>query len=317
MTFQTLCSWSSKLSGRLLELSLDEGRARDMTLHTLLRKLILPVYVAAFPLATCAAADPSVHHLVHLAGRGGPAIIFSSGLGDTLDSWRSVQAPIAAECGRTLAYNRAGYEGSDAATGPRDAETIVAELRAELQRRGIAPPYVLVGHSLGGLYMQYFARQFPEEVAGLVLVDSTHWDERLVADSGMQNAGQNGSIMLFMSFIARRELADSAHAGEQVHGSPRARVPTIVLSSTGARRGETPAARANAARLQNDIVTEFAARHVRVAGSGHYIQEDQPQAVIDSVREIAGCVTRSAQRADEVPHTQTHTHPRRAALPAG
>jgi pimeloyl-ACP methyl ester carboxylesterase len=284
-----------------------------MTLYTLLRALILPVYVAAFPIATCAAAADSVQHRVHLAGQGRPAIIFSSGLGDTFDSWRAVQGPIASECGRTLAYNRAGYEGSAAATGPRDAETIVAELRAELRRRRIAPPYVLVGHSLGGLYMQYFARQYPDEVAGLVLVDSTHWDERLVADSRMQNAGQNGAVMLFMSFIARRELADSVHAGEQVHSSPRARVPTIVLSSTGPRRGETPAARANSARLQNEIAEDFAARHVRVAGSGHYIQEDQPQAVIDSVREIAGCVTRSARRTDDIAHPPPH----RSTTPAG
>ena len=96
--------------------------------------------------------------------------------------------------------------------------------------------------------------------------------------------------MLFMSFIARRELADSALAGEQVHASPQARVPTVVLSSTGTRRGETPAARVKSARLPEVIVADFGAPHLRVPGSGHYIQHDRPQAVIDSVREIAGCV---------------------------
>ena len=68
-------------------------------------------------------------------------------------------------------------------------------------------------------------------------------------------------------------------------------VPTIVLSSTGAARGETPASRAEAARLQEEIVADFpAARQVRVAASGHYIQHDQPEVVVNAARELAGCV---------------------------
>jgi pimeloyl-ACP methyl ester carboxylesterase len=274
--------------------------ARMMT-HTRLCTLLLYIYVAAFSTATCAAAD-SVRHRVHIAGAGRPAIVFSSGLGDTYDSWRTVQSAIAAGCARTLAYNRAGYQGSDAAQGRRDSTTIVGELRGELQRRGIGPPYVLVGHSLGGLYMQYFARHYPNEVAGLVLVDSTHWDEQLRMGGDIRGDGNGrGRVMLFMSFIARRELADSVLAGEQVHSSPQARVSTIVLSSTGSLRGETPASRTQAARLQEDIVAEFGARHVRVGGSGHYIQLDRPQAVIDAVRELAGCVAPADERAGNAP----------------
>src|SRR5687767_10144427 len=94
-------------------------------------------------------AAEHVRHSVHIEGNGGPAVVFSNGLGDTLDTWKSVQTSIASQCVRTVTYNRAGYPGSDAATGSRDAATIVTELRDELQRRGIAPPYVLVGHSLG------------------------------------------------------------------------------------------------------------------------------------------------------------------------
>jgi pimeloyl-ACP methyl ester carboxylesterase len=56
----------------------------------------------------------------------------------------------------------------------RDAVSVVGELRALPSERGLSPPFVLVGHSLGGLYIQYFARNFPDDVAGLVLVDSTH-----------------------------------------------------------------------------------------------------------------------------------------------
>ena len=246
--------------------------------------------------AAATAASEPVRHEVHIEGQGPATVIFESGLGDTFEAWKAVQGSIAAHCARTVSYNRAGYPGSSPARGTRDAQTVVSELRGELQHRGIAPPYVLVGHSLGGLYMQYFARHYPDEVAGLVLVDSTHWDQQLRMGASLPDpAKTRGTVMLFMPWIARREFTDSALAGEQVHESPHARrLPTIVLSSTGALRGETPALRTEAARLQEDIVADFpGARHVRVDGSGHYIQVDKPAVVIDSVRELAGCDARS------------------------
>jgi pimeloyl-ACP methyl ester carboxylesterase len=235
-------------------------------------------------------AHADVVHRVHMEGKGRPTVIFATGLGDTLEVWEPVQHAVAS-CTRTLSYNRAGYRGSELARTTRDAATIVAELRSELGRRGIAPPYVLVGHSLGGLYMQYFARQHASEVVGLLLVDSTHWSQQLLLGAPSARADQRGRVVLFMDLIARRELHDSALAGQQVHLSPPATsIPTIVLSSTGVFLGETPARRAEAARLQEEIVAEFpAAQHIRVEGSGHYIQKDRPDAVIQAIRQLAGC----------------------------
>jgi pimeloyl-ACP methyl ester carboxylesterase len=192
-----------------------------------------------------------------------------------------------------LAYTRAGYLGSDPAEdGPRDSVTIVGELRAELAKRNLAPPYVLVGHSLGGLYMQYFARNYPREVVGLVLVDSTHWNQHMEFDTSANTAYTRGrEVTLFMPWIMRREFKDSISAGEQVHESPAADfVPTIVLSSTVGFKGETPASRALAARMQDEIAADFpGAQHVRVEGASHYIQRDRPEVVIDAVRQLAGC----------------------------
>lgn len=269
-----------------------------MKIRPLLKTLALACGCVLFLPLSCSAGavGGSAGHLVRMEGRGQPAVIFEGGLGDTLDTWNAVQPAIASQCARTLAYNRAGYPGSEPAPGSRDAATIVSELRGELRRRGIAPPYVLVGHSLGGLYMQYFARQYAHEVAGLVLVDSTHWNQQLQMGLGAPDLHPGrGRVLLFMTFIARRELADSARAGEQVHASPQAvAVPTIVLSSTGALRGETPVSRTEAARLQEDIVADFpAARQVRVSGSGHYIQKDRPDTVIDAVRELTRCKSRA------------------------
>lgn len=239
-----------------------------------------------------ASANEAIRHRVRIEGRGPLTVILEGGLGDTLEVWNDVQPSIASRCARTLAYNRAGYPGSNPASGPRDAQTIVAELRTELKDRGIAPPYVLVGHSLGGLYMQYFARQYPDEVSGLVLIDSTHWNQQLqMAPQATGAYSGRGAVVLFMTWIARRELEDSADAGNQVHVSPHAgHVPAIVLSSTQGTRGETPSLRTQAARLQEDIVADFpAARQIRVDGSGHYIQRDRPDVVINSARELAGC----------------------------
>lgn len=242
--------------------------------------------------------DVDLHHVVRLEGHGPRTVILEAGLGDTMDIWKDIQPRIAAGCTRTLAYNRAGYQGSDPAIGPRDSATIVAELRAELKRRNIGPPYVLVGHSLGGLYMQYFARNYPTEVAGLLLVDSTHWHQGLSVDNSANTpyAGRT-AITLFMPLIMRRELSDSGAAGEQVHASPPATdLPTIVLSSTRGPTGETPSQRALAAELQDEIVADFpGARHVRVLDSGHYIQRDQPAVVVAAARRLAGCSTTGPQ----------------------
>jgi pimeloyl-ACP methyl ester carboxylesterase len=232
------------------------------------------------------------HHQIHIEGRGARTVILESGLGDTLAVWKDVQPRIAAQCTRTLSYTRAGYPGSDPPSGPRDSATIVAELREELRRRNINPPYILVGHSLGGLYMQYFARNFPQEVSGLVLVDSTHWDQNMRIDSQANRPylGQR-EVHLFMPWIMRRELTDSPAAGIQVHESPGAEhIRAIVLSSTLPPKGGTPASIERAMQLQGEIAADFpGSRHVFVTGAGHYIQRDKPEVVINAVRELAGC----------------------------
>ena len=252
--------------------------------------------------------DVDLHHIVRLQGHGALTVILESGLGDTMDVWKDIQPRIAAGCTRTLAYNRAGYLGSDPATGPRDSQTIVAELRAELKRRNIEPPYILVGHSLGGLYMQYFARNYPKEVAGLLLVDSTNWHQGMKVDTSANTpyAGRT-AVTLFMPWIMRREITDSAAAGQQVHTSPEAEgFPTIVLSSTRAPTGETPATRALSADMQDEIAADFpGASHVRVADSGHYIQRDQPEIVVDAARQLAGCAAAGGQPTASTGHSRT------------
>ncbi len=109
-------------------------------------------------------------------GSSGPVVVFQSGLGDGLSPWASVIARLPPTVS-AFAYDRPGYGASvPAPTGARDACTIASELRELLKSAGLKPPYLLVGHSLGGLYQYVFARLYREDVAGLLLLDPTHRD---------------------------------------------------------------------------------------------------------------------------------------------
>jgi pimeloyl-ACP methyl ester carboxylesterase len=98
-------------------------------------------------------------------------VVFENGSRGTLDKWDKVLDAVSPHAS-VFAYNRPGYANSGSTDTPRDGSTIVEQLRQVLKQKGLAPPYVLVGHSMGGLYMQLFARRYPEEVAGIVLLDS-------------------------------------------------------------------------------------------------------------------------------------------------
>ena len=107
------------------------------------------------------------------AGDSGPSVILEAGLGDDMSSWKLAIKEIG-EISQLLAYNRAGYQGSYSFVEQRTADNIIKELRSLMQKTESEPPYVLIGHSIGGLYMQLYAKKYPEDILGVVLVDSTH-----------------------------------------------------------------------------------------------------------------------------------------------
>jgi pimeloyl-ACP methyl ester carboxylesterase len=109
---------------------------------------------------------------VHLCdrGEGSPAVIFESGLMSTVLTWQQIQPQIAKST-RAVSYDRPGLGWSDPGPEPRTAARIAGELHALLALAGIPPPYVLVGHSFGGLTMPVFAARYPDQVSGVVLVD--------------------------------------------------------------------------------------------------------------------------------------------------
>ncbi len=113
---------------------------------------------------------------INCTGKGGPAVILESGLGDTYLSWRKVQ-PRIAQFTRVCSYDRAGIGYSDSSSRPRTSKVMAEELHALLRAAGFAPPYILVGHSMGGYNVRLYASQYRHEVAGMVLVDASHPDQ--------------------------------------------------------------------------------------------------------------------------------------------
>lgn len=130
-----------------------------------------PVYLA--PQRLVSIGDRKLN--LYCIGEGSPAVVFDSGLGDGLTVWGLVQ-PVVARATRACAYDRAGLGFSDPASTPRTTANAVDDLHGLLRAAGVGPPYVLVGHSLGGLTIKLFAFAYPREVAGLVFVDPSHED---------------------------------------------------------------------------------------------------------------------------------------------
>ena len=110
-------------------------------------------------------------------GQGTPTVILDSGLGDSYISWHKVQPEIA-KFTRVCSYDRAGLGYSDSSPHPRTSKVMAEELHTLLHNAGISPPYVLVGHSMGGFNVRLFTSLYRSEVAGMVLVDSSHPEQQ-------------------------------------------------------------------------------------------------------------------------------------------
>jgi pimeloyl-ACP methyl ester carboxylesterase/FtsH-binding integral membrane protein len=117
--------------------------------------------------------DVGGHRLhLHCTGSGSPTVVLEPGGGASSSDFAWI-APAVARDTRVCVYDRAGRGWSDPTDGPQDGAHIAADLHTLLQRAQVPGPYVLAGHSFGGLYVQSFAAQFPDQVAGMVLLDST------------------------------------------------------------------------------------------------------------------------------------------------
>ena len=115
-------------------------------------------------------------HALHIncTGTGHPTVVLEPGLGEPSSMMAGWVAPNVAPTTRVCVYDRAGRGWSESAAGPQDGEQVATHLRTLLHRAGETGPFVLAGHSVGGIYVLNFAKLFPEDVAGVVLLDSMH-----------------------------------------------------------------------------------------------------------------------------------------------
>jgi pimeloyl-ACP methyl ester carboxylesterase len=113
---------------------------------------------------------------INCVGQGSPTVVLDGGSGEMSAQWVWVQREVS-DSTRVCAYDRAGMGWSEMGPQPRDAKQISSELHTLLTKADIEGPYVLVGHSFGGLYMQTYAARYPDKVAGVALVESSHPDQ--------------------------------------------------------------------------------------------------------------------------------------------
>lgn len=144
-----------------------------------------------------------LHLHVMGAAQAGPTVVLDSGAGAFSPSWAWVQ-PEVARFAPVIAYDRPGLGWSNAPPKPLDAQTLVEDLRAALQERGLEGPYVLVGHSMGSLFVRTFAKLYPDEVAGMVLVDPRRYEVGETLPD--QEGGTGEGVLRLMPSAARLGL---------------------------------------------------------------------------------------------------------------
>jgi pimeloyl-ACP methyl ester carboxylesterase len=255
-------------------------------------------------------------HRLHLycAGEGSPAVVFDSGLGSSSLDWARVQ-PTVARLTRACVYDRAGYGWSDPGPNPRDSATIARELQELLGHGGVAPPYVLVGHSFGGFNVRLFASEHPDETAALVLIDSSHEQQFERFDqAGLTSAAPRAgeiiignpavvpaslpddlqalarSFTMRAGFIAalRSELGNLRNSAAELRAAgPLPDVPLIVISHRV--REDRPSVRRD--KLWMDMQQELATRTSRAQlviadTDDHYVQLAEPDLVVAAIQTV-------------------------------
>lgn len=267
---------------------------------------------------------------IYCTGEGSPVVILESGLTDFYVSWAKVQPGIS-QLTRVCSYDRAGLGWSEQSPDPRTSEEMIAELHALLANAGIAGPYVLVGHSFGGINVRLFARRYPREVVGMVLVDSAHEGQvaRLpfVAGATDQFASQFRTLSAMSSFglvalmpasIPNRGFPDEAYRQYQAVlattdyfegaiaestafylSAPSSGLaglgdlPLMVLShglpdrSLGLSEAGQVQFEQEWSKMQAELTAMSSdSRQVIAEQSAHDIQLDQPELVVEAVREL-------------------------------
>lgn len=244
-----------------------------------------------------------------LSGSGQPTIVLLNGSGGPVEGWHKFY-PAIERLGTVFAYNRPGIGRSDKPDAPQTGETVVATLRELLGTVGATPPYVLVGHSLGGLYANLFARRFPAEVAGVVFLDAAAPGDEILQEqheTPIQRATKR-LFGLFDKVVRKDPNAETAFVHETVRqiaaAGPFPAVPLVVVSAGKHPPSLLMSADAVALRAANQRALCALSPHgkqIIAANSGHFPQFTEPDVVIEAIRMVVACDTTDVRPSDESP----------------
>src|SRR5215470_3844721 len=222
-----------------------------------------------------------------IGGHGSPTVILEGGFGEGIAGWSLVQKEIA-NFAQTVSYDRAGLGQSELGPKPRSARQIATELHTALQNAGVKPPYVLVGHSLGGPYVRVFADLYPKEVTGMVLVDPSqeafddwtkaHWDGKRKEVEAQIAKGPEG---LRAEWAAIEDTYAQARAAKL-----RAGIPVTLITAGIQENAPAEAQTAWTEKHSEWIAKVPGGKHLFAEKSDHFIQLREPAIVIKAIREI-------------------------------
>ncbi|OGV66784.1 MAG: hypothetical protein A2283_15190 [Lentisphaerae bacterium RIFOXYA12_FULL_48_11] len=231
-----------------------------------------------------------------MSGFGRPAIVLLNGAGGPLVSWARIYPEIES-LGTVFAYNRAGIGGSDRAAVPQTGEAIVSTLRCLLSEAKLQAPYILVGHSLGGLYANLFARLYPREVAGVVMLDATHPDDDnlILKSEGLVRRSLRKMLTALDARFGNNKFGEVAFIAETVSQIGKApsfpEIPLVVV--TGGKRPPYWLMSEEAFKIRQAHQKALASlspfgRQVIAEKSWHFPHISEPAVVISAIREVAG-----------------------------
>lgn len=214
---------------------------------------------------------------------GKPTVVMDAGYGDYSKGWISIVSDVSAFT-EVLVYDRAGLGKSEKSSNPRTSREMVKELKELLTKLDIAPPYIFVGHSFGGVNARLYASEYPSEIAGLLLIDSTPEDyqERFLPTMSreFQEAYKN-------QFIHEGNYKEFKESLKQLKDNQiKLNIPLIVLSA-GNKHLYTKESQELWNKMQKEILQiSTQSEFIIVENSAHYIQNDAPSVVVEAINKL-------------------------------
>lgn len=227
-------------------------------------------------------------------GNRSPVVLFESGLGETLEGWKTIQDSVS-KVTTTVSYDRIGLGKSSPTEEPRTLENFVTELNSLLKNENIESPFILVGHSLGGFIIRKFQNTYPEKVFGLIMVDPSHESlfERIYESKPKEQADmmRNGMKGFYANqpIAIQNEFKELSAAEKEMKTIllPKNLPITILASYQTPPPPFSPEDIEIKKELFNDWITRAPqAKLIITTESGHYIHYSEPQIVIEAIIEM-------------------------------